>query len=82
MMNIKEYYMNEYPTDELGVELNEKANFVGLLNVLHTQSAKDDGDYLYEYIGVVDSLVRERLMMRLADILEKPYEYVYQIWLF
>lgn len=74
-MNIKEFYLNEYPTDELGLELNEKATFDGLLNTLLYE--RD----VYEYIGVGDSLVRERLFEQAAKRLNKPYEYVYQFWL-
>lgn len=75
MMNIKEYYVKEFPTDELGVELNENATFVGLLDTLHTEGE------VYEYIGVGDSLVRERLFSKLASILSRPYDYVYALWL-
>ena len=74
-MNIKEFYLNQYPTDELGVELNPKATFDGMLNTL--LYSKD----VYEYIGVHDSLVRERLFERAAERLNKPYEYVYRLWL-
>ena len=75
-MLIKEFYLNEYPTDELGVELNENATFVGLLDVLHNNT-KD----VYDYIGVGDSIIRERVFERLAEILEMPYDYVYNLWL-
>ena len=44
-MKIKQFYLNNYPTDELGVELNENANFTGLLNELFT------GNDIYGYIG-------------------------------
>ena len=74
-MNIKEYYMNEYPADELGVELNENVTFVGLLNTLH------EGGDVYDYIEVGDSLVRERLFEELAKQLNKPYDYVYDLWM-
>jgi hypothetical protein len=73
-MKIKEFYLNEYPTDELGVELNENATFDGLLNTLLW------GKDVYEYIGVGDSLVRERLFEKAALILNKPYDYVYNLW--
>jgi len=73
-MKIKEFYLNEYPTDELGVELNENATFDGLLNTLLC------GKDVYEYIGVGDSLVRERLFEKAALILNKPYDYVYNLW--
>lgn len=74
-MNIKEFYLNEYPTDELGIELDNKATFAGLVTQLF-----GDGD-VYDYIGVYDSLVRERLFSELANQLNKPYDYVYNLWL-
>jgi len=75
-MNIKEFYLNTYPTDELGVELIETATFVGLLDVLHNNTTD-----VYDYIGVGDSIVRERVFARLAEILEMPYDYIYNLWL-
>jgi hypothetical protein len=74
-MNIKEFYLNTYPTDELGLEIDKNANFVGLLNELYT-----DGN-VYDYIGVGDSLVRERLFEQLAVLLNKDYDYVYKLWM-
>ena len=74
-MNIKEFYLNEYPTDELGIELRDDTNFTGLLNNLYT--AND----VYTYIGVGDSIIRERLFAKLAEILDAPYDYVYNLWL-
>ena len=74
-MTIKDFYLKKYPTDELGVELNEKATFAGLVTILF-------GDMdVYEYIGVGDSLVRERLFAELANQLETSYDYVYNLWL-
>ena len=44
-MTIKEFYLNEYPTDELGIELDDKS-FAGLVTQLF-------GDMdVYDYIGV------------------------------
>ena len=74
-MTIKEYYINNYPQDELGVELNENATFVGLLNCLY------EGNDVYDYIGEGDSLVRERLFSELANQLNTSYDYVYNLWL-
>ena len=54
-MNIKQFYIENYPTDELGIEIKENVTFTGLLDVLH-----NTGD-VYEYVGVWDSIVRERL---------------------
>jgi len=74
-MTIREFYVNNYPTDELGVELNETPTFAGLLNQLIV------GGDVYRYIGVGDSIIRERLFERLAEELEVSYEYVYNLWL-
>lgn len=74
-MNIKNYYLRTFPSDELGMELNETPTFAGLLNQLIV------GGDVYRYIGVSDSLVRERLFERLAEELEVSYEYVYNLWL-
>ena len=74
-MTIREFYLENYPTDELGLELNETPTFAGLLNQLII------GGDVYRYVGVVDSLVRERLFERLAEELEVSYDYVYQLWI-
>ena len=74
-MTLKDFYLNTYPTDELGTEITENTHFAGLLNVLYT-----NGD-VYEYIGVGDSIVRERLFSELANSLEVSYDYIYNLWL-
>lgn len=74
-MKIREYYLEAFPTDELGIEINENVTFAGLLNQLIV-----NGD-VYRYIGVSDSIVRERLFERLAEELEVSYDYVYQLWI-
>jgi hypothetical protein len=74
-MNIREFYLENYPTDELGLELNENTSFAGLLNQLIV------GGDVYRYIGVSDSVIRERLFERLAEELEVSYDYVYNLWL-
>jgi hypothetical protein len=74
-MKIREFYLSNYPTDELGVELNDTANFTGLLNELFT------GNDIYGYIGIGDSIIRERLFSKLSEILNCSYDYVYNLWL-
>ena len=74
-MNIRQYYLETYPTDDLGLELNETPTFAGLLNQLIV------GGDVYRYIGVADSVIRERLFERLANELEVGYDYVYDLWL-
>ena len=74
-MKLKEYYQNVYPMDELGVQINSEANFVGLMDELHI------GGDVYEYIGVHDSIVRERLFEHLAQELNTSYDYVHNLYL-
>ena len=74
-MTIREYYLTKYPTDELGVELNQTPTFAGLLNQLIV------GGDVYRYIGVSDSIIRERLFEGLAEELNVNYDYVYDLWI-
>ena len=75
MITIREFYLENYPTDELGVSLNVTPTFAGLLNQLIV------GGDVYRYIGVSDSVIRERLFERLAEELEVSYDYVYDLWI-
>ena len=72
--NIKEYYTKTFPTDELGAELNETATFLGLYGTLCLKKE------VYDYIKVTDSLVRERLFERLAEMYGLTYDDVYELW--
>lgn len=73
-VSIRDYYMETYPTDEMGPELKDItfADFFGGLVM------RED---IYEWGNVGDSIVRERLFSKLADILEKDYDHVYDLWL-
>ena len=74
-MKIREYYLETYPTDELGIEINSEATFEGLFREL------DNYGDVYEYIGVGDSIIRERCFEKLADIMNVSYDEVYSQWL-
>ena len=74
MENIKEYYTNQFPTDDLGFELSDTATFEGLFKTL------DSYGEMYYYIGIVDILIRERLFDRLAEVMGVPYHEVYNQW--
>jgi len=74
-MSIREFYVNAYPTDDMGKGINPKATFAGLLNQLVI------GNDVYEYLFVYDSIIRERVFEKLAEELEVGYEYVYNLWL-
>jgi hypothetical protein len=74
-MTIREFYVSNYPSDDLGIGINPTATFAGLLNQLIV------GGDVYAYLYVYDSIVRERCFERLAEELEVSYEYVYKLWL-
>jgi hypothetical protein len=73
-MTIKEFYLENYPSDELGNEIKKNTTFIGLLNTLHTKCD------VYQYIGVYDSIVRERLFEELAKQLRVSYTTIYNLW--
>jgi hypothetical protein len=74
-MNIREYYVATFPTDELGDEINPSATFEVLVDVLNNY-----GD-VYQYIGVSDSIVRERCFEKLSELTNTEYDVIYDLWL-
>ena len=75
MQTIKEYYLSNYPTDEVGNEINKYATFKGLFHILDTYQD------VYEYIGIADSLMRERIFEKLANEMGVNYNEIYNQWL-
>ena len=71
-MNIKNYYLKAFPSDELGEEINANATFDGLFNNITEP---------YSYIGVADSIVRERVFDKLATLKGVPYSDIYNLWI-
>jgi hypothetical protein len=74
-MNLREFYLAKYPSDDMGAGINPTATFAGLLNQLIV------GGDVYEYLYVYDSIIRERLFERLAEELNVKYDYVYNLWI-
>lgn len=72
MNNIKQWYTTTFKSDDLGQEINPTATFLGLIGNI--------GD-IYDYIGVADSIIRERLFERIAEIMECSYDEVYNLWI-
>lgn len=70
---IKDWYMGAYKDDDLGDRLN--GTFKSALQTLLR------GDDIYDYIGVGDSLIRERLFSKLAEMLDVDYDEIYNVWL-
>lgn len=74
-MKIIDWYTENYPTDDLGYEIHPEATFDGLFRQLDRY--KD----VYKYIGVSDSVIRERVFERLAEVMECDYDYIYDQWM-
>ena len=72
---IYHWYRTNFPTDEEGIYIHPDVTFRGLLNTLY---AHED---VYSYLGDVDSVIRERCFARLAKLIGKPYEFIYNLWI-
>ena len=72
---IKDWYIKNYPTDDLGDEINNVNTFEDLWNGINNHKN------VYTIIGVDDSLIRERLFQNLSLIYDVDYNYVYKKWL-
>lgn len=72
--SVKEWYLSEFPEDDLGQTLNSKATFQGVYDNIKQVCG------LYSYLGVSDSLIRERVFQKLAELLEVDYLDVYDTW--
>lgn len=75
--NIKKWYIANYESDELGLEINDNTTFQDLFNAL------DSGECVYSVLGEsVDSIIRERCFEQLANIMKVDYEDIYDLWLY
>lgn len=73
--SIRQWYVATFPNDELGAEIKEKVTFEEL------STAIENGEDVYELLGVADSIVRERAFEHLADIQGKPYGEIYDAYI-
>lgn len=75
MKGIKKWYIETYPSDELGYELTEYGTFYDLYTgILH-------GYDIYDFLSVSDSLVRERVFLELSNVINIDYEDIYTTWI-
>ena len=74
-INVNEDYVTDFPTDDLGKEINKDLNFLQLFNGLLC------GKDIYEMLDVSVSLIRERVLERLAYLMGIDYQIIYYLWL-
>lgn len=72
--NVKRWYLSAYATDEMGNELRD-VSFADVFDALNNYKS------VYKLLGVDDSLIRERVFQKLADLMDVTYDYVYGQWL-
>ena len=72
---VREWYKWAYPTDELWDCINQNATFQDVYECLEC------GFDFYSFIGVSDSIVRERVFDALATLMGCSYDHVYYQWL-
>lgn len=73
--NVRDWYMNAYPDDELGDEINPDISFKDVLDRMNK------GEDIYDIIEVGDSLVREGVFIGLSQTFNIEYDVIYNKWL-
>ena len=73
--NVRDWYMDEYPTDDMGADLPKEITFYDYFNTLRMQ--KD----VYPLMGqAMDSIIRERIFDKMTTIMGVDYNYIYDRW--
>lgn len=73
---ISDWYKHTYPTDDWGyIGMNKAITFQNAYECLQV------GFDFYTFLGVSDSLVRERVFDALATLMGCSYEHIYYQWL-
>jgi hypothetical protein len=72
-MNIKKWYLETFPDDDMGENINDNADF--------TEMDYYEVRHIYDYLGDIDTVIRERVFQKLASLLNMEYKEVYDIWL-
>lgn len=73
--NVREWFIKNYPEDELGPEISSEITFGDVLEALKKE------ENVYELMGVADSFVREQIFDEMADRLGVRYGDIYSLWL-
>lgn len=83
-LNIKQWCKETYPSDEEVQYMRDDKTFKDALKYLTNNDYYIDDfdlDFYVDILGDVDSIVRERVFDKLAEILDIEYDDVYDAWL-
>ena len=72
---VKDWYTKKYPADKLGKNLKDNINFYDLFDAL------DNYQDIYEFAGIEDSIIRERLFEKLSEIMGCDYDEIFHQWI-
>ena len=72
--SVHAWYTKTYPKDDLGYRVNALITFKDVLDCL------DNYKPLYPLLGIADSIIRERIFTRLAQIEHCTYNEIYKRW--
>lgn len=72
--SVRDWYMTAYPGDDLGAKIDPRLTFDDALN------AVPSGGGFYDALGVGDSIVRERVFQKLADLNHIEYATIHDAW--
>ena len=72
---VKDWYVKEYPTDDMGEDIDPEVSFMDVFHAL------DNYEDIYDVLGVGDSIIRERVFTELADRMDVDYDYIFDQWL-
>ena len=76
LVKVREWYCGAFPTDILGREIPDD------LTLWDVVAALNIGLDVYTILGSAsDSVVRERIFRRIAEIMKVHYDTVYSLWL-
>ena len=73
--HVMDWYVQNFPSDELGRDIDPKLTFDDALKAVSL------GSGFYDAIGVGDSVVRGRVFQELADRNGVSYDNIYEAWL-
>lgn len=72
---VRDWYIKNHPYDLEGLHIDETVTFNELITALNA-----DQDF-YKVIGIEDSMIRENVFKKIADILDVDYQVVYDKWI-
>ena len=76
---IKDWYHEEFPSDDMWEDIDEYVTFADLFDAL--DHYRDVYRCIFGNPAIGDSIVRERCFDELSKIMQVDYDYVYKQWL-